>query len=80
MRDFGKKDHLDWSHVIRIRKSWTGNLVIKGILHPCDATIAVDRGVDGIIVSNHGGRQLDGAMAPIMALPEIVNAVGALSL
>ncbi|QKJ93693.1 alpha-hydroxy acid oxidase [Agrobacterium pusense] len=76
MRDFGKKDHLDWSHVSRIRKRWTGNLVIKGILHPDDANIAVERGVDGIIVSNHGGRQLDGAMAPLIALPGIVSSIG----
>lgn len=76
MRDFGKKDHLDWSHVSRIRKRWTGKLVIKGILHPDDANIAVERGVDGIIVSNHGGRQLDGAMAPLSALPSIVSTIG----
>ena len=76
MRDFGKKDHLDWSHVARIRERWTGNLVIKGILHPEDAKIAVEKGVDGIIVSNHGGRQLDGAMAPLTALPGIVSSIG----
>jgi L-lactate dehydrogenase (cytochrome) len=76
MRDFGKKDHLDWSHVARIRERWTGNLVIKGILHPDDAKIAVERGADGIIVSNHGGRQLDGAMAPLSALPGIVSSIG----
>ncbi|MFF2322797.1 alpha-hydroxy-acid oxidizing protein [Agrobacterium sp. NPDC058088] len=76
MRDFGKKDHLNWSHVNRIRDRWSGNLVIKGILHPDDAKLAVERGADGIIVSNHGGRQLDGAIAPIVALPDIVNAVG----
>lgn len=75
MRDFGKKDHLDWNHVGRIRDRWAGNLVIKGILHPDDAKIAVERGVDGIVVSNHGGRQLDGAIAPLVALPDIVQAV-----
>ncbi|OAE48467.1 alpha-hydroxy acid oxidase [Agrobacterium tumefaciens] len=76
MRDFGKKDHLDWSHVSGIRERWSGNLVIKGILHPDDAKIAVERGADGIIVSNHGGRQLDGAMASLSALPSIVSSIG----
>ncbi|MEJ8310572.1 alpha-hydroxy acid oxidase [Agrobacterium larrymoorei] len=75
MRDFGKKDHLDWDHISRIRKRWTGKLVIKGILHPLDARIAVEIGVDGIIVSNHGGRQLDGAIPPLLALPDIVEEV-----
>jgi L-lactate dehydrogenase (cytochrome) len=76
MRDFGQKDHLSWDHFTRIRQRWTGNLVVKGILHPEDAAIAVQRGADGIIVSNHGGRQLDGAMAPMRALPGIVARVG----
>lgn len=76
MRDFGKKDHLSWDHVSRIRERWTGNLVLKGILHPDDAKLAVGRGADGIIVSNHGGRQLDGAIAPLVALPDIVREVG----
>jgi len=77
MRDFGKKDHLSWDHVSRIRQRWVGRLIIKGILHPEDAAIAVERGADGIIVSNHGGRQLDGAIAPLKALPRIVDEVGA---
>lgn len=76
MRDFGKKDHLSWDHFSRIRQRWTGNLVVKGILHPEDAAIAAERGADGIIVSNHGGRQLDGAIAPMKALPAIVDRVG----
>ncbi|MGV1831128.1 alpha-hydroxy acid oxidase [Agrobacterium vitis] len=76
MRDFGKKDHLSWDHFSRIRQRWTGNLVVKGILHPEDAAMAAERGADGIIVSNHGGRQLDGAIAPIKALPAIVDRVG----
>ncbi|RYG88477.1 MAG: alpha-hydroxy-acid oxidizing protein, partial [Alphaproteobacteria bacterium] len=76
MRDFGKKDHLSWDHFSRIRQRWTGNLVVKGILHPEDAAIAAELGADGIIVSNHGGRQLDGAIAPMKALPEIVDRVG----
>ena len=76
MRDFGKRDHLNWSHFTRIRERWRGALVIKGILNPKDAVMAVERGADGIIVSNHGGRQLDGAVAPLAILPEIVDAVG----
>ncbi|QSY95342.1 alpha-hydroxy-acid oxidizing protein [Rhizobium bangladeshense] len=77
MRDFGKKDHLNWTHLQRIRERWEGRLVVKGILHEDDARHAVELGVDGIIVSNHGGRQLDGALAPLEALPAIVDAVGA---
>lgn len=74
-RDFGRKDHLDWTHFAQIRERWTGNLVIKGILSPADADRAIDEGAQGIIVSNHGGRQLDGAMPPLAALPAIVEVV-----
>ncbi len=77
MRDFGKKDHLNWTHLQRIRARWRGNLVVKGILHEADACKAAELGVDGVVVSNHGGRQLDGALSPLDALPAIVNAVGA---
>jgi L-lactate dehydrogenase (cytochrome) len=77
MRDFGKKDHLNWVHLQRIRARWRGNLVVKGILHEADARKAAELGVDGIVVSNHGGRQLDGALSPLLALPAIVDAVGA---
>lgn len=73
-RDFSFRDHLNWSHAERIRKMWKGNFVIKGILNPDDARRAVDMGADGIIVSNHGGRQLDGAISPLRALPDIVSA------
>ncbi|NWJ25327.1 alpha-hydroxy acid oxidase [Rhizobium sp. RM] len=72
MRDFGKKDHLDWSHLERIRSRWDGNLVVKGIMHPDDAVQAADAGADGIILSNHGGRQLDGTASPLRVLPDIV--------
>lgn len=75
VRDFGKRDHLDWSHFARIRDRWAGKLVIKGIIHEEDAAIAVAHGVDGIIVSNHGGRQLDGTVSPLIALPAIVDRV-----
>lgn len=67
---------LDWDDVRRIRDMWAGNLILKGILDPEDAAHAVDCGADAIIVSNHGGRQLDGALSSIAALPDIVAAVG----
>ncbi len=65
-----------WSDVERLRGQWKGPLVIKGLLHPDEAREAVRRGADAIVVSNHGGRQLDGAVATISALPAIVEAVG----
>lgn len=76
LRDFGARDHLDWEHLELIRKRWHGKLVVKGVLHPDDARRVRDAGADGLIVSNHGGRQLDGAIAPLRALPAIVDAVG----
>jgi isopentenyl diphosphate isomerase/L-lactate dehydrogenase-like FMN-dependent dehydrogenase len=54
---------------------WKGPLLLKGVLHPAEAAAAVARGVDGVIVSNHGGRQLDGAVASLDALPSVVGAV-----
>jgi L-lactate dehydrogenase (cytochrome) len=67
---------LDWDEVAQIKKQWGGKLILKGILDPEDAKLAVAIGADAIIVSNHGGRQLDGAPATIEALPAIVDAVG----
>ena len=58
-----------------MRELWKGPLIIKGILHPDDAVKAIDMGIDGIIISNHGGRQLDGAVATAHALPVIADAV-----
>ena len=75
-REFGGRDRLDWSAFDHIRRRWKGPLLIKGILHPEDAKLAKTHGADGIIVSNHGGRQLDGAIAPIEALPAVIDAVG----
>lgn len=66
---------LDWSRVEKIRAWWDGALVIKGILAAADARRAREIGANGVIVSNHGGRQLDGAPATIRALPAIVDAV-----
>lgn len=77
LRDFSARDHLDWGHLARIRQEWKGELVIKGILSVEDAVIARDAGADGIILSNHGGRQLDGAVSPMRILPDVVRALGA---
>ncbi len=65
---------MNWNDVDMLRKTWRGPLIIKGLLHPDDAREAIKRGVDGIIVSNHGGRQLDGAIAAIDALPAMIDA------
>ena len=67
---------IGWRDVDWLRKQWSGPLLLKGLLHPDEAREARRRGVDAIIVSNHGGRQLDGAVASISALPGIVDAVG----
>ncbi len=67
---------VSWNDVRRIRDLWPRKFVLKGVLSPEDAMRAADHGVDGIVVSNHGGRMLDSAQAPIEVLPEIVAAVG----
>ncbi|WP_347268508.1 alpha-hydroxy acid oxidase [Paracoccus sp. (in: a-proteobacteria)] len=67
---------LDWDKIARIRDLWGGKLILKGINDPEDARMAAGFGADAIIVSNHGGRQLDGAVSSIRMLPEIVKAVG----
>lgn len=78
VREFGARDTLSWAHVDQIRRTWSGKLVLKGILSAEDASIAADRGVDGVIVSSHGGRQLDASIAPLHALPAIVRAKGSM--
>lgn len=67
---------LNWEDVKWIRKLWKGKLIIKGIMEVSDARLALKHGADGIVVSNHGGRQLDGAPSSISALPKIVDAIG----
>jgi isopentenyl diphosphate isomerase/L-lactate dehydrogenase-like FMN-dependent dehydrogenase len=67
---------MSWRDVDWLRGIWKGPLLLKGILHPKEASEAVARGVDGVIVSNHGGRQLDGVPASFDALPRVVAAVG----
>jgi L-lactate dehydrogenase (cytochrome) len=64
-----------WKDLDFIRAEWAGPLIIKGILDPADARAAADLGADGVVVSNHGGRQLDGALSSIRALPAIADAV-----
>src|SRR5260370_16991948 len=71
MRNIGKRDQLAWKHVELIRRRWKGNLVVKGLIAPADARIARECGANGVIVSNHGGRQLDYAMSGLRTLPEI---------
>lgn len=78
-RDWRVRDQLSWQHVELIRRLWKGRLVLKGILAKDDARIARESGVDGVIVSNHGGRQLDGAVAPLRVLPEIVDQAGGMT-
>jgi len=67
---------LSWADVEWIKRRWGGKLIIKGIMEPEDARLCVKAGADALIVSNHGGRQLDGALSSIEALPAIVDAVG----
>lgn len=72
---FTGTDH-SWDQLPFLREHWDGPIVLKGIQHPDDARRAVDAGMDGIVVSNHGGRQVDGAIGSLEALPPIVSAVG----
>jgi L-lactate dehydrogenase (cytochrome) len=67
---------LDWEKVKEYKRQWGGKLILKGILDAEDARMALSVGADAIVVSNHGGRQLDGALSAIRALPEIMDAVG----
>jgi isopentenyl diphosphate isomerase/L-lactate dehydrogenase-like FMN-dependent dehydrogenase len=71
-----KHDNMDWDEISRLRDRWPGSFVLKGILHPADAEKALAVGADGLVVSNHGARSLDGSVASIEALSEIVAAVG----
>ena len=66
----------DWDRLAWVRSLWPGPLIVKGILHPDDAALAVSHGADAIVVSNHGGRQLDGAMSAARALPAIMDRLG----
>lgn len=76
IRSFSGREQLRWEHVQAARDRWKGNFVLKGVLSPQDAARARTMGCDGIIVSNHGGRQLDGAISSIAALPEVLKEAG----
>jgi L-lactate dehydrogenase (cytochrome) len=71
IRNIGARDQLAWTHVELIRKRWKGKLVVKGLVSPEDARIARESGVDGVMLSNHGGRQLDYTVSALRTLPEI---------
>ncbi|MGN7950237.1 alpha-hydroxy acid oxidase [Microbacterium sp. 22215] len=64
-----------WDDIARLRSSWTGNIVVKGVMTPEDSRLAIEHGADGVFVSNHGGRQFDSQQATIEALPGVVDAV-----
>ncbi|GIE78662.1 alpha-hydroxy-acid oxidizing enzyme [Actinoplanes philippinensis] len=76
VRDIAMDATLGWDRIGWLREITGLPILLKGILHPADARLAVEHGVDGVIVSNHGGRQLDGALATIDALPAVAEAVG----
>ena len=67
---------LDWNKIAKLKEEWGGKVILKGILDAEDAKMALKVGADAIVVSNHGGRQLDGALSSIRALPSILDAVG----
>ncbi len=77
VRDLSARDNFNWSHMQQIRKRWRGPLLIKGVLSVDDALQAQRMGIDGVVLSNHGGRQLDGAVPALQVLEETVAAVGA---
>jgi len=74
------RDGLCWEHVELMRRIWKGKLVLKGVLSKEDVRIARESGVDGIMVSNHGGRQLDGTVAPLRMLPAVVSEAGGMAI
>lgn len=73
VRNMNSRDQLAWTHLEAIRRLWPGKLVVKGLLSGSDTAKARECGADGVIVSNHGGRQLDYALAPMEALPEVMD-------
>ncbi|ANN70289.1 alpha-hydroxy acid oxidase [Bordetella bronchialis] len=80
VRQFGLRDHLSWEHLALIRRQWRGKLVVKGLISATDVMRAEQAGADGVILSNHGGRQLDGTAPPLLVLPEAVKAKGRMAL
>jgi L-lactate dehydrogenase (cytochrome) len=80
MRNIGQRDQLAWKHVELIRRRWKGKLVVKGLIAPQDARIARESGVDGVMLSNHGGRQLDYTVSALRTLPEIAAEAGGMTI
>jgi L-lactate dehydrogenase (cytochrome) len=78
-RHLGRRDALNWTDFAWLRQAWKGKLILKGVLAPADARRARDAGADGLILSNHGGRQLDGAVTALRVLPEIAAEAGAMT-
>jgi len=73
------RDQLSWRNIDAIRRQWKGPLLVKGLLSPADAKLAREAGVDGVILSNHGGRQLDHVVAPLDVLPEVAAEKGGMA-
>jgi L-lactate dehydrogenase (cytochrome) len=80
VRQFGMRDHLNWEHLALIRRHWRGKLVIKGLTSAADVQRAEQAGADGVILSNHGGRQLDGTVPPMLVLQEAAKVKGSMAL
>lgn len=80
VRQFGLRDHLSWEHLALIRRLWTGKLVVKGLISAVDVQRAEQAGADGVILSNHGGRQLDGTAPPLRTLPQAARMKGGMAL
>lgn len=80
VRQFGLRDHLSWEHLALIRRQWRGKLVVKGLISATDVMRAEQAGADGVILSNHGGRQLDSTVSPLVVLPEAVKAKGRMAI
>ena len=76
LRGYGRRDKLTWKHIEFMRKRWKGNLLLKGVLHKEVVKIAGEHGLQGVLVSNHGGRQLDGTVSPLRVLPELRHVAG----
>src|SRR5690606_21727055 len=76
VRQFGLRDHLNWQHLALIRRQWRGKLIVKGLISATDVKRAEQVGADGVILSNHGGRQLDGTVPPLFVLPEAARVKG----
>lgn len=79
VRAVGRRDGLAWEHLKLIRDRWDGYLVVKGVMSPEDARMAREHGADGVIVSNHGGRQLDGTASPLRVLPAVAAEAGGMA-